>query len=415
MCEGLSELREATVSYTASIDVSKMSPAQAARVVEDATVIESSISTLKALAAARVAEGTSWKKEGHRSAAEALAQKTGSSVSSAREFLEVGRRLQSQPEVDSLARRGKLSSAQLSMVTNAAEADPSAAMRLLDEAQRSCLASLKDTCARTKALAHPDLDARRMSIYRARSLRSWTDLEGVWRLSASGNPEDGAQIMAALAPITDRLFREARREGRREPPTAYALDALVQVAREATSSSDRATSNRTKPRGAPVKLLLRVDFDTLLRGAPREGEICELVGYGPISVSAVEDLLECGSPLVAAILTKAKAIVGVAHLGRQPTVHQQSALEFLYPTCAAEGCASRARLERDHRIDWSKTHITMFDLLDLLCSHHHDLKTRENWQLVEGHGKRSFVPPDDSRHPRHKQRRTSNRATGPPN
>jgi len=136
--------------------------------------------------------------------------------------------------------------------------------------------------------------------------------------------------------------------------------------------------------------------------------------YGPISVSALEDLLAGASPLVAAILTKGKAIAGVAHLGRAPTAHQQSALEWLYPSCAAEGCVSKARLERDHRVDWSKTHFTMFDLLDLLCSHHHDLKTRENWALVEGRGKRSFVSPEDPRHPRHKQRRTTNPAKGPP-
>jgi len=111
-----------------------------------------------------------------------------------------------------------------------------------------------------------------------------------------------------------------------------------------------------------------------------------------------------GSPFIAAILTKGKQISGVAHLGRCPSAHQQSALEFLYPSCAAEGCPSQARLERDHRIDWSKSHFTMFDLLDLLCSHHHDLKTREDWQVADGRGKRPFVPPDDPRHPRHKRK-----------
>jgi hypothetical protein len=75
-------------------------------------------------------------------------------------------------------------------------------------------------------------------------------------------------------------------------------------------------------------------------------------------------------------------------------------------TCAAEGCDSVAFLENDHRDDWAKTHTTVFDLLDRLCPHHHDLKTTEHWALVEGRGKRAFVPPDDSRHPRN--------AHGPP-
>jgi hypothetical protein len=120
---------------------------------------------------------------------------------------------------------------------------------------------------------------------------------------------------------------------------------------------------------------VRIDYDTWLRGAPVGPETCELVGYGPIAVSAVRDLVATGDPFVAAILTKGKALVGVAHLGRQPTAHQQSALEWLYPSCAAEGCPAQAHLQRDHRVDWAKTHYTVFDLLDLLCTHHHALKT----------------------------------------
>lgn len=422
MCEQLSQLRRATLRYTAGFDPETVSAAQAARVVAEANVIESAISTLKALAAARAAEGSSWKESGHRSAAEALAHDTGTSMSSARELLEVGRRLKSQPEIDAAARGGNLSSTQVQMITNAVEADPSAERRLLDEAARSSLSSLKDACASTKAKADLDPQARRQKIRAQRSLRSWTDIEGVWRLSACGNPEDGAHIMSALAPITEALFHEARKEGRRERREAYGFDALVEMAKESmstsSSSSPRSSNSLGSPprkrKGAPVKLLVRAELEDLLAGAPKDRQTVELVGYGPISKSALDDLLGTRSPLVAAILTKAQAVVGVAHLSRAPNSHQQSALEWLYPSCAAEGCPAQARLERDHRIDWFKTRFTMFDLLDLLCSHHHDLKTRENWQLVEGRGKRPFVPPDDPRHPRHKQRSRENPATGPP-
>lgn len=102
----------------------------------------------------------------------------------------------------------------------------------------------------------------------------------------------------------------------------------------------------------------------------------------------------------AAVVTKGQAVVGVAHLGRRPNAYQQSALEWLYPSCAAQGCAAQARLEFDHRLDWAVTHSTVFDLLDRLCPHHHDLKTRANWALVEGRGKRAFVAPHDPRHGR---------------
>jgi hypothetical protein len=149
-----------------------------------------------------------------------------------------------------------------------------------------------------------------------------------------------------------------------------------------------------------MRVMIRVDLDALLRGVALEGELCEIAGYGPVPVSVVEDLLGTESPFIVGLLTKGQALSGVYHHGRHPNAHQRSALDFLYPTCAAEGCSSRAGLQYDHREDFATTRITAFDLLDRLCGHHHRKKTREGWALVEGRGKRAFVPPDDPRHPR---------------
>jgi len=41
----------------------------------------------------------------------------------------------------------------------------------------------------------------------------------------------------------------------------------------------------------------------------------------------------------------------------------------------------------------------MHELLDRLCRYHHRLKTTMGWALVEGSGRRDFVPPEDPRHP----------------
>src|SRR2546421_128779 len=71
--------------------------------------------------------------------------------------------------------------------------------------------------------------ARRQRIHASRHLRAWTDAEGAWHLHLRHNPEVGARVMAALGPVRDRLFRTARAEGHREPPEAYAADALVEV------------------------------------------------------------------------------------------------------------------------------------------------------------------------------------------
>jgi hypothetical protein len=199
--------------------------------------------------------------------------------------------------------------------------------------------------------------------------------------------------MATLEPIRNELFEKARKEGRREPMEAYAADALAELARRADGTTGGKRSHR-------AKILARVDLTRLLGNQPAGDDVCEIAGVGPVAPSAIRDLIDTEDPFLAAVVTKGKDVVGVAHLGRRPNAHQQTALEWLYPTCAAEGCNSLAFLENDHRQDWSKTHMTIFEWLDRLCGHHHDLKTTENWALVEGRGKRAFVPPDDPRHPR---------------
>ena len=55
-------------------------------------------------------------------------------------------------------------------------------------------------------------------------------------MTGSGNPEDGAQIMAALGPLADGSFGKAR-AGRHEHPDAYRFDALVELAMAATGTS----------------------------------------------------------------------------------------------------------------------------------------------------------------------------------
>ena len=390
MCERLSEIDGAMRRFAADFDAALYSGDDAARVVDVAGAIENMAATVKALAAARVAECGAWRSRGDRSPAHYLARRTGTSVGQAAECLATAKRLEAQPEVASAARSGELSAAQASAISAVAAAAPAAAGRLMEAARESSLAELRSVCARTRAAAVPDAEQRRQRIHAGRSLRAWTDAEGVWHLHVRNNPEVGARIMAVVDPVRDRLFRTARAEGRREPSEAYAADALAEVV---------CGGAEAKP-GAAAKVIVRVDLDALLRGYPIEGECCELAGYGPVAVSAVRDLMDSADPFLAAVVTKGQAVVGVAHLGRRPTAAQRTALEWLYPECGVEGCAAVARLEFDHRVDWAATKLTIFDLLDRECRHHHDLKTLDGWAFVPGRGKRAFVAPDDPRHPK---------------
>jgi hypothetical protein len=389
MCDTLAELREGLGRYVAGFDASVLSATQVQEAIGLVAAMGAMVSTLEALLGARLAD--CGPPRGERSAAHHLARATGRSVAETARTIECGRRLRRLPAVEAAARAGALSGPQAAAVADAASVAPSAAARLVETAGRVSLAELREECARIRATA-TDGEARRRRIHARRSLRTWTDGEGAWHLHLRTNPEAGARLMAAVEPWRDRLFRRAYAEGRREPLEAYGADALVEAV-----CGEGADSRR----GSRPHVLVRVDLAALLRGHPAEGEVCEIAGYGPVAASAVRDLIDSGDPFLSAIATDGERVCGVASVRRRPSAKQVAALLWLYPTCAVEGCATVAFLENDHRVPWADSGVTLLDLMDRLCPHHHDLKSLEGWSLVEGRGKRPFVPPDDPRHPRY--------------
>ena len=673
MFDDLNTARQSIVTFADRFDVNVLSPATAEQLVLICTQIEAPTASIKALAAARAAEGSSWKREGFRSPADELAKKTKTSPSAAKRTLDTGRRLGKQPEVAKAALSGQLSPEQAAVVAEGVEADPAAAGQLLSQADTSTLAELSDEVARVKAAA-TDREARRRGIHQRRYFRRWSDRDGALQAHLYGHVEDGANMWNVLDPIRRRLAALREHVGRRESFEALDYDALVAIAeiaagrdgelslsdlldlglfpqldhemladrepgrthpddaprqfadespgttpedggpdpladrlarpseedhgpgrsshrhpgpghedgrpgpladrdvgpsagavachpgrfgseavhgsaqpddsiappsceagtaaapgpgpavtgpepnlapvdpapRAESSSSpgeasppaahdspgradqapavveappgtadasllaagapsgttdaslvaagappgtadasllaagappgaadgsartdgplaadpsspanpaprsrrrpspDPDTAARRKRRrkfvGSPTRIMVRVDLDTLLRGVPIEGELCEIAGYGPVAVSVIEKLAANGNAIVVGVLTKSTQVLGVYHHRRRPNAYQASALQFLYPCCAVAGCGVRVGLQADHREDWIRTKFTVFDLLDRLCPHHHRLKTEHGWGLVTGSGKRAFVPPDDPCHPERAQR-----------
>ncbi|MGC8628029.1 MAG: HNH endonuclease signature motif containing protein [Acidimicrobiales bacterium] len=404
MCMDLAGLREAMVAYAAGFDVALIAPGELATVVEQAGAIEKLAGDIALLAAGRMAEGAGCPGgvrpgSAERLAVEKLAAASGKPLGKARRAVETARRLAAQPELVEALRAGQLSPEQAEAVSLATEANPAAAEGLLALARTASFSELAAEAAR-RAAEVTDLQARRQRTYQQRALRSWCDAFGTWHLQAHGLPEDGAKVMAAVQRFADACFEQARRQGRWERPEAYGYDGLVRLA----SGGD----------GTKVgyEVMVRADLEALLRGNAIAGETCEVAGYGPVPPQAVYDLMDSGDPFLKAVVTKGKTVVGVAHLGRRPNAYQRSALDWLFPTCAVEGCGVRADfLQTDHRLDWARSHVTVFDLLDRLCRRHHAMKTNDGWALVEGRGKRAFVPPDDPRHPANAQ---AHRGSGPP-
>src|SRR5438874_3655409 len=132
MCQRLADLAEALGRFASGFDAAVCSGADAAQVVKAAGSIENIAATLKASAAARVADTGGWRSAGDRSPAHHLARTSGTSVAVAAQALETARRLESLPDVAAAARSGMLSVAQTAAIAQAAVAAPAAAGRLID-------------------------------------------------------------------------------------------------------------------------------------------------------------------------------------------------------------------------------------------------------------------------------------------
>lgn len=393
----LRELAREAERFALHFEPSRLDAQAARSAVEQAARLEKIAASIKGRAAVRLAETGTHRGRGEKTPAHDLAKLSGTSVGQAAETLSAAEKLEEMPEVAAAASRGELSPQQTSLIAGALAANPDAdANELLAKAKSSSHNELRDECERIKAAGDTGAEERRKRIHDERFLRRSRHADGSASLTLRDNPEVIAQVVAGIQPKRQELFDAARRRGVRERSEALDADALVATVVGAAGGGGRRG-------GSAAKLLVRVDFDTLLRGYTIDGEVCEIAGYGPVAISAVRDLLATGNTFLAAIITKGEQVVGVAHMGRAPTAIQQSALEWKDPVCTREGCPNVARLERDHRVEWAASKVTLIDWLDRLCAHCHDLKTLHGWALVDGTGKRPMVPPDDPRHPRHKQ------------
>jgi hypothetical protein len=371
--------------------------ADTVEVYESLARMEKLIAGAKLRMATRVEESNEWRRKGHLTAAECLARLSGTSSGAAHAELATSQRLASLPGTEQAVRLGELSTTQAAAIADAASVDPAAEDRLLRAATRRTVRELRDDCARVKAAADPDADARYERVRRERSLRTFTDHEGAWNLQARGPVDAGARVMGALQPLIDAIFAGARADGRRESSAAYAFDALVGLADQADGTQEPA---RPSSRRVKHLALLRVDLEALVRGEVQGEERCELTGLGPVPVRVARDLL--GESILKLIITRGQDVASVVHLGRGPSAAQLVALLWSQPTCSRLGCDQPwTNAEIDHRVPWADAQQTVLSGLDRLCQHDHRLKTHHGWALVSGAGKREMVPPDDPRHTEH--------------
>jgi hypothetical protein len=360
------------------LDPIQLDGRQAVARFNDAARAERLCTAIKSRLARRVEETKAWRQAGHRSAAHWVAEATGETIGTATRTLETARALERLPDTDAAFRSGKLSATQAADITSTATADPTTEVALLEAASSTSVKGLRDRCRQVRAGAEADDRAWARRLHLGREAHDWDDPEGFYRFAGRMAPDAGATFRGAWHAHIDRIFREARRAGRREPRAAYAADALVALATQGPCK--------------PVQVSAVLDSAALARGHTEAGERCEINGV-PAPVTTVRALLN--DAVVSVLLRDGDEITAVSSPKRTIPIKLRRALEARYPVCGVKGCANEQFLQIDHVVPLEDGGETNVHNTWRICSHHHFLKTYGGWVVVGEPGNWDLVPPDD--------------------
>jgi hypothetical protein len=166
------------------------------------------------------------------------------------------------------------------------------------------------------------------------------------------------------------------------------FDALVALA-------DASTGAMPKGSGPLPTVVVRVDHRAYVAGDTEPGEVCEIVGVGPIPVSVAQRLAD--DAFLKTIITGVNVLT-ISHLGRTIPAHLRTALDELFPECAIAGCNVAWSLEIDHNQPVEARGPTALWNLNKLCRYHHQHKTRHDLRLI-GEGTTKQLVPKAEWHP----------------
>jgi hypothetical protein len=349
---------------------------------------EKAVAALKLLLADRAAETSSWRSRGARSAADDLAKRTGTSKRQAEDVLDTAKRVKEQPLVEDALRGGDLSHQQASMISDAAKANPGATGSLLKKAKVESLGGLKDACGKAKAAADPDEDTTQRRIHGQRRFRTGYDTEGAFIGSFRMTKRDGTTFTSLFQPFHDAAFIAAKAEGRREPAEAYAVDALLAMARAAhanTAARDGEGPTPVSTVKPPAHVNVVVNWDALMGRHAPDQETAYIAGLGAVPVSLAREIMENAFLTVAVM--KSNEVAKIKRVGRSIPAELHDALMIRSGfRCSTPGCNNWARLERDHVHPYAKGGETSYDNLEPKCEPCHDEKTRQDRILWDDTG-----------------------------
>ena len=367
MAAGLSALARELCDALAGFDPALLTGEDCAVLAERLAVTEKACAVARIRAAARAAECRAHESRGFSDAAEWLARASGSSVGAARSALRTAAASERCPDTREAMVRGELSLTQAEVIVDTEAECPGSEAELLALSRRSDLASLMDE-GRRRRLAANDPEELHSRQRRARQWRHWRDAGGMICMTGALPPEVGVPIVNRLEATTDRIRRAARREGSEEPRAAHMADALVRLV--AGPGGGKAGS---------ADLVIVTDLKAWRRGEAEQGEVCHVIGGGPVPVSVAKEL--AADAFLKAVLHDGVRILTVAHLGRRIPAELRTALDLGSPPtfdgvhCVEEGCGRRYGLEWDHVDPVTNGGTTSYENLQCRCWPHHRAKT----------------------------------------
>ena len=355
----------------AAFEPGLVSGVECAVVVEELAATEKACAAARARAAVRAADCGAHRHKGFADAADWVARAAGTSAVEAKTALETAKALEKMPHTRAALEAGELSLAQAYEVARTEVECPGSEVELVAVARTESLKALKERARKHRlgAVDPEDLHARQ---HRARSFRHWrTDL-GMVAFAGALPPEVGLPLVHRLDADTDRIRRRARREGSAEAREAHAADAFAKLAHGAGGPG----------RAHSADLVIVCDLRAYRRGHAHPGEVCHMVGGGPLPVRVARDLGR--DAFLKAVIHDGVRIDTVAHFGRHLKAELRTALELGAPpdldgiTCCEAGCDRRHGLEWDHLNPVANWGPTSYDNLQPRCWPHHQEKTERD-------------------------------------
>jgi len=296
-----------------------------------------------------------------------LAFRCGITTREAREYLRVAEALDELPAICGAFARGELTFTKVRSLVRVAT--PTSEEGLLELAEMLTASQLERALRAFQRLAAEDARETHELEYVDYHFAE----DGSLYLRARLAAEDGTLVVRALEAARERI-RQRRREARAgaadatgetaalEPSRAPGVEALVDVARTALSSSEHG-----RPRRAA--LVVHVDAAALTADGPGRSEL----EGGPVIAPETARRLGCDAQLATSV-ERDGLPVSVGRARRSVPAGLRRLLEARDQGCCRwPGCETRVHLEAHHRRHWAHGGETSLDNLVLLCWRHHRL------------------------------------------